>query len=405
VNGHSTVSVKAVPRTARRIASSLILHSLASCTLIVGTTSSQTISSGSISMPTQDRLKTPGFWPTKGVAKREEYEETAECAKCHTDIAKSQATTPMAQASSLARESPILREHPRLSFRSGSYEYQIIYNKTEILYFVSDGTKSLSAPSLLWAFGLGNKGQTFLYSQNDSLYESRLSFYKSLQALDTTTGNLRAESYSFEGSLGRVMGRDEARRCFACHTSESTTDNMFAPDQALPGVICESCHGPGRKHVMAMKSGQIEAGRRAILNPRELKPVDSVDFCGACHRTWGDVMEAGILGVANVRFQPYRLENSRCWGSGNTRLTCIACHNPHEPLVHEAGAYDVKCLSCHISGERGKSAKNHPGAACPVSPRNCVTCHMPKVELPSMHATFTDHRIQIVRPGASSPKR
>lgn len=395
--------MKGMPRIIRTVSSRLILVLLVSCTLIASAAFSQAIASGGISMTTRDRLKTPAFWPTKGGAQREEYAGTAECAKCHSGIAKSQATTPMAQASSFAGESLILREHPALNFRSGAYEYRIIYSKTSIQYYVSNGMKLLAAPPLTWAFGLGNKGQTFLYTQGDVLYESRLSFYKSLQALDVTTGNLHAESYSLEGSLGRMMDRDEARRCFACHTSESTTNNQFVPDQALPGVICESCHGPGRNHVLTMKSGQIEAGRKAVLNPRKLKPVDSVDFCGACHRTWGDVLEAGIKGIANVRFQPYRLENSRCWGSGDTRLTCIACHNPHEPLVHEARAYDVKCLDCHITAVRGKPDKDHPGAPCPVSTTNCVACHMPKVEFPSMHAAFTDHLIRIVRPGASYP--
>lgn len=354
-------------------------------------------------MATPDRLKTTGFWPTKGAAAREEYAGNAECAKCHADTAKSQAATAMAQASFVATESTILQEHPALRFASGSYEYQILYNARAVQYFVTSGTKRVSAPGVSWAFGLGNKGQTFLYRQEGSLFESRLSFYKSLQALDATTGNLSAESYSLEGSLGRAMDAAESRRCFACHTSESSTNNVFAPDEALPGVICESCHGPGARHVAAMKSGQIEMGRRAILNPRRLHPVDSVDFCGACHRTWGDVVEAGIRGIANVRFQPYRLENSRCWKGGDNRLTCIACHNPHQALVHDAATYDAKCLRCHATGAGEKVTKEHPGTACRVGKEKCVGCHMPKVEFPSMHAAFTDHMIRIVRAGAAYP--
>jgi hypothetical protein len=75
--------------------------------------------------------------------------------------------------------------------------------------------------------------------------------------------------------------------------------------------------------------------------------VTSVDFCGACHRSWSDVMLAGTRGVINARSQPYRLEKSKCWRRGDARPTCIACHNPHEPLVQDAVAYDQKCLACH----------------------------------------------------------
>jgi hypothetical protein len=76
-------------------------------------------------------------------------------------------------------------------------------------------------------------------------------------------------------------------------------------------------------------------GATEILDPARLDPVDSVDFCGACHHTWQDVVTNGFVntGQFNVRLAPYRLENSRCWGKGDARLTCIACHDPHKPLV------------------------------------------------------------------------
>ncbi len=111
----------------------------------------------------------------------------------------------------------------------------------------------------------------------------------------------------------------------------------------------------------------------------------------------------GATGVANVRFQPYRLENSRCWGDGDARLTCIACHDPHQPLAHDSAAYDEKCLACHLVSPAKKQSQDHLGKACPVGNKGCVTCHMPLVALTNMHAPFTDHRIRIVRPGAPYP--
>jgi hypothetical protein len=60
-------------------------------------------------------------------------------------------------------------------------------------------------------------------------------------------------------------------------------------------------------------------------------------------------------------------------------------------------------LSCHAASVPATVQRDHPGAACTVSTKSCVTCHMPSVELPSMHAPFTDHRIRIVRPGAPYP--
>ena len=155
-----------------------------------------------------------------------------------------------------------------------------------------------------------------------------------------------------------------------------------------------------------MTAHNPEQGATEIMDPAGLSPADSVDFCGACHTTWADVVEAASKpGPENIRFEPYGLEQSRCWGTnGDARITCVACHDPHQPLVHEPSAYDSKCLACH--GLRSVSKK--PAAAksmCKVATSNCVTCHMPKYDLPQTHAVFTDHEIRVVREGALDPRK
>jgi hypothetical protein len=196
----------------------------------------------------------------------------------------------------------------------------------------------------------------------------------------------------------------ETRACFACHTTASVINNQLDAKDAVPGVTCEACHGPGSSHVAAMDLGQHEEGANLIMNPSRLNPVESVDYCGACHRTWEDVVTNIGLGSLNLRFAPYRLENSKCWTSKpDARLTCVACHDPHQPLEHDAAAYDSRCLQCHVNQASAKATADHrdsdhpnsehPGAACPVSTKNCTTCHMPKVESSIQHSTFTDHWI------------
>jgi formate-dependent nitrite reductase cytochrome c552 subunit len=110
---------------------------------------------------------------------------------------------------------------------------------------------------------------------------------------------------------------------------------------------------------------------------------------------------AGEQGVAALRSQPNRLQSSQCWGTGDTRITCVACHDPHVPLVREAASYDSRSLGCHVqapvaSATAAKPTKDHPGRACPVARESCVTCHMPKYDAPGMHHEFTDHWIRVV---------
>jgi hypothetical protein len=119
------------------------------------------------------------------------------------------------------------------------------------------------------------------------------------------------------------------------------------------------------------------------------------DLCGRCHRTWGQIAMNGPRGPLNVRFQPYRLTNSRCYNVADARIRCAACHDPHGPLETSAAAYDSKCGACHSAAAHTRT--------CPVAKQNCTTCHMPKVELPGAHARFTDHQIRIARTGDPYP--
>jgi predicted CXXCH cytochrome family protein len=99
--------------------------------------------------------------------------------------------------------------------------------------------------------------------------------------------------------------------------------------------------------------------------------------------------------VNNVRFQPYRLTNSKCYDPSDARIRCTACHDPHGPLETNVASYDRKCTGCHSAGAQAK--------ICPVAKAGCVNCHMPKVELPGAHARITDHQIRVARPGDAYP--
>jgi hypothetical protein len=315
----------------------------------------------------------------------------------------------MALAATPAAGAGIFLKHRELEFLSGPYNFRISASGDDRVYSVSDGTNS-RRQLLSWAFGAGEVGQTYIFQREGKFFESRVSFYPALQGLDLTLGHNALLANDLSEALGRAMADPEIRLCFGCHTTASTTRGRFDAAGLIAGVTCEACHGPGAKHIAAMKQGQMKRGLQVIFNPRKLDPVDSVDFCGACHRTAWDVALVNTVGIANIRFQPYRLEKSRCWGHGDARLTCVACHDPHQPLVRDAAAYDKQCLSCHRSGTAAvqdttaaKAAGDHPGSACPAGVNKCVTCHMAKYEIPGSHAQFTDHWIRVVRANAGYP--
>ena len=198
-----------------------------------------------------------------------------------------------------------------------------------------------------------------------------------------------------ETALGRRMSPDEPPLCFGCHSTAASTDGQFHPDRLIPGVTCEACHGPGAQHVAQMSLEHDAKAPTLILNPARLSPADSVDFCGACHRTSADVTLSSITGIFNLRFPAYRLEQSRCWGNGDARLTCIACHDAHKPRVQDAAFYDKVCVSCHSPASGAPKERATSIGTCKVSNHDCVSCHMPKYTIPSMHTDFTDHKIAV----------
>jgi len=203
--------------------------------------------------------------------------------------------------------------------------------------------------------------------------------------------------------LGRELQPSEVRDCFGCHSSNSVSNGLLSLSSLQPGITCEHCHAGSSGHLLDALQGIFDSV------PRDLKRLSSeeiLDFCGQCHRTWETVVKKGTRGPANVRFQPYRLANSKCFNGADPRINCIACHDPHQNLVREASSYDANCTACHsVKGSERTTDAGSSAKLCPVATKKCTNCHMPKVQvnMPGGLITFTDHTIRLGRPGEPYP--
>ena len=369
----------------------------------------QPVSSASTGVTTQQRLESEVWWPTKSTSPLESYAGTTGCAACHADVGGDPSThgTSMARAASDVRDKGYVRGSSEDRFEAGELKYFLHDNLDGLELSVSRGNETASQ-ELDWVMGSGDLGRTFVYQRDGRWFQSRLSEYRVAPKLDVTTG-LKATagmdaSYDLAAALGKVLTTEEVRHCFSCHTVHATSSKGFNPAHAEAGLGCEACHGPGNAHVKIANAKTPTRGELEIFNPAKLAPADSIDFCGACHRTFGDVTQAA--NPANdssvVRFQPYRLERSRCWReTEDARLTCVACHDPHLALVREEISYDEHCLGCHRSGV----VADHGVKVCPTGAKaQCVSCHMQKVKVASMHGEFTDHFIRVIKTGEAFQK-
>lgn len=338
--------------------------------------------------------------PNRGEARPAEYTGSQTCAECHHANFQIQKTTSMAQASQRPAESRILRRNPSLTLAQGPYTYAITLKGGQVLFSVSDSHGRITEPVVL-AVGVGDTHQNYLIQRHGDYYQVPVSYYSAEKKL-LIIGKTTPAPPSLEAALGTRLTVERVRACFRCHGTASGYGDSIEIDHLVPGVGCEACHGPGAKHVTAMRAGRLKDS--LIYAPKDLKPDEKVAFCGTCHHGVQEVKSGELRGIRTVLSQPYRLMQSRCWNPADTRTSCTSCHNPHQPLGRETAGYDTKCLSCHVSSGSGPSRAKQPGNACPVGKRDCASCHMPKVEVPGSHSSFTDHRIRIVRAGAPYPE-
>lgn len=318
------------------------------------------------------------------------------CAECHAEKNKSQLQNSMGKALEHVIDAENLKKFPKLSFRSGEYLFQINREGNQSIYSVTNGKETLTAP-IAYSFGQGKSGQTYVLKLDGRFYESRVSFYDEIRGLDITLGipSLSAKPELTE-AFGRLMSTDETMHCFSCHATGASTGKQLQLDKLEPGITCEGCHGPGADHIKASKAGEPSAHK--IFNPGKMSADDlTQDFCASCHRGAEDLIGLPRQGgLNNVRFQPYRIFNSKCY-SDDKKISCVACHDVHQPLQQDSKYYDAKCAACHTKVE---AATNK---LCKVGTKDCATCHMPKTELPGSHFKFTDHRIRIVKAGEPYP--
>ena len=107
------------------------------------------------------------------------------------------------------------------------------------------------------------------------------------------------------------------------------------------------------------------------------------ELCGRCHRTWSQIALNGPRGVLNVRFQPYRLTNSKCFDTADARIAAPPATIPMAPLETQASAYDAKCAACHSAAPHTKT--------CP-SPRrtaSLATCRRSNSRAPTPASPIT----------------
>lgn len=250
--------------------------------------------------------------------------------------------------------------------------------------------------------------------------------------------DLRLES-CLDWTPRRVLGTiPRYTNCQECHGSQIRVSvGRGAPhfDTRFTSlrVNCESCHGPGGRHVRLARAGKV-SGRRDI-GIASLVGMDrdaSLGLCFQCH-AFKDALEPGYLpgrrlaehfsllspqlGEAphhadgRVRTFAYQLGQiaSACYLDGG--MTCVDCHDPHTQRYRDVWdgplpgrLDDGQCLDCHAAKAGRPERHTHHPAGSPGS--RCVACHMPYLQETEIGNAIpyarSDHTVPIPRPEVDS---
>src|SRR6266702_1816390 len=222
--------------------------------LVLSSASAQIPETIADQLSTEEHLAKPGWWPRKGDAARSDYVEPEVCTGCHSSLAAGQKQHAMAHTSMAATDTESLTK--KTTYKLGPFEYQITPENKAVIFTVAGNGESFSAP-ILWTFGSGSRGQSFLFQHKGNFYEARISFFHSL-GFDISPDHPKGSADSLENALGSEIPADEAPSCFGCHPTASIANNRFDPGHFIPGISCEGCHGPGAAHVAAVSAGTSE---------------------------------------------------------------------------------------------------------------------------------------------------
>ena len=339
------------------------------------------------------------------VAGPADYVGAAACGACHLEQFEAQSRSEHSRSLSRALDHPLASRFEGLEVRlDGSLQYGIERRADALLFQIQQGERA-RRQVIDWAFGAGQQAVTFVSRlDEDSYAELRTSFYPGT-GLALTPGHQNHHPTSVSEALGvrykTFSPRSEILSCFGCHsTGTPSLAEGFEIRPAEFGVRCESCHGAGREHKELIANGELEAARRAIGNPARLEASAQMAFCGQCHRPpASDGVAIDWNDAWNVRHQPVYLTRSACFQKAAGGLTCMGCHDPHEPLRrNDVAFYNEKCAACHSAGNRP------PAEVCRAEP-GCASCHMPAVR-PQPELVFHNHWIGVYEAGdALRPRR
>ncbi|MBY5738192.1 multiheme c-type cytochrome [Rhizobium leguminosarum] len=219
------------------------------------------------------------------------------------------------------------------------------------------------------------------------------------------------------------------RTCIDCHSTDSQAKfqpqtNEYKSTYVATSIGCQSCHGPGAKHVASAQSANASSSLKLDTG---LAKVDA-GICFACHARRTRLLDGYQPGKPFLDyFSPALLRRDLYFPDGQildevfeygsfqqskmarAGVTCLDCHRPHDAGLKAEG--NALCTQCHAETRPERFTGQDPSGLfdTPAHTRHqagstgaqCANCHMPERTYMKVDPR-RDHSFVIPRPDLSA---
>ena len=192
--------------------------------------------------------------------------------------------------------------------------------------------------------------------------------------------------------------------CRACHSQVADSFSSSPHGSAQENVSCVNCHGDAQAHIASPGTGTMQtfksmpAGNQNSVcsschvkshgpesNGHSLAGITCTN-CHAIHSSHSELIDSNTrldsgfqkpgtaLCVECHQAQITQFEFNERHRLAEGALTCISCHDPHNPgsALHSAGVIQSLCAKCHSSAS-GPFVFEHTASRL----EGCTACHEP----------------------------
>ena len=354
-------------------------------------------------------------------ASLEGFVGSSTCQSCHATEYKDWKKSDHYRAMEPANDSTVLGDFNNVTFAANGVTNKFFKKDGKFIINTQGDDGKNHDYEVLYTFGFFPLQQYLIAFPGGRMQSTRVSWDARDKKWFHQYGDQKIHHHDWVHWTGQ--GQNWNTMCASCHSTDLQKNYDFSKDVYNTtwkelNVTCESCHGPGGKHVDFVNSSEHKNGEHiknaGLLYAKNTNPQIQLNTCASCHARKADLSQTLIHSDEIVdNMIPQIISNEFYYADGQIReedyeyssftqskmfhnnVRCSNCHNPHSGKLVMAG--NALCMSCH---KPKYNTKEHHFHMVDTKGAECISCHMPVKTYMGVD-NRRDHSFRIPRPDQS----